>query len=381
MDALTSRERVLRTLRGEPVDRVPIFTPIPWDPRWTLERPVLTGWRAERNYQDVLRLVDQHCDATVHVGGLGNVFDRRFLLIPPEHVETASRERRGNRTIVTHRVRTPKGDLRTVYETEDGVTTTWCTEPLLKDQADAERILSVPFRFDKTDLKPYFADREKLGGRWLEECHVSTPMVSVSHMFQFEQFLEWCLAERPLIEKLIATCFERIYVKLEYLLQNGVGPCFWIGGSEQATPPMMSPKLYDDFVVRYDGQLMNLIHKHGGLVHVHCHGKVRGILDRLLAMGVNMLDPVEPPPQGDIEMGEAKAHVDGRITLMGNIEFVDLEFATPEQMDEKVRRALCDGGKEHTILYPSAVAISRLSDRYRDNAIQYIQSGLEHGRF
>jgi uroporphyrinogen-III decarboxylase len=239
----------------------------------------------------------------------------------------------------------------------------------------------VPFRFDKPDLKPFFQQRERLSERGVAQVGISTPMVSVSHLFQFGQFLEWCLSERALIEKLIATCFERICVKLEHLLQNGVGPIFWIGGSEQATPPMMSPKLYDEFVVKYDGQLMQLIHKYGGIVHVHCHGKISGIFDRLLEMGVDMLDPVEPPPQGDIEMGEAKLRADGRITLMGNIEFVDLEFATPGQIEEKVKRALCEGGLQHTILYPSATAISRLSDAHRDNAIRYIEAGVKYGRF
>jgi hypothetical protein len=66
---------------------------------------------------------------------------------------------------------------------------------------------------------------------------------------------------------------------------------------------------------------------------------------------------------------------------MGNIEFVDLEFATPGQIEEKVKRALCEGGLQHTILYPSATAISRLSDAHRDNAIRYIEAGVKYGRF
>jgi uroporphyrinogen-III decarboxylase len=183
-----------------------------------------------------------------------------------------------------------------------------------------------------------------------------------------------------MIERLIRMAFERIHEKLKYALERGAGPVFWIGGSEQATPPMMSPRLYDDLVVKYDGQLIALIHKYGQYAHVHCHGKIAGILDRLLDMGADMLDPVEPPPDGDIEIEEAKRRAAGRMTLMGNIEFRHLEFATPPEIDALVRRAL-SGPKDHLILYPSATAIARLSDRYRDNAIQYIESGVEYGAF
>jgi len=196
----------------------------------------------------------------------------------------------------------------------------------------------------------------------------------------FDQFLEWCASEFDMIDRFIRVVQERAAEKLQSALEQGAGPLFWFGGSEQATPPMMSRRLYDAFVVKYDRPLFDLVHKHGCYVHVHCHGKISGILDRLLDMGADMLDPVEPPPQGDVEMGDAKRRVRGRITLMGNVEFRDLEFAGPDEIEEKVRRAVCDGGKAHTILYPSAVGISTVGERYRDNAIRYMEAGLKYGQ-
>ena len=379
--SFSCRERILRTVRGEKVDRVPIFPPIPWNPWMLIEQRPTTGLYAEQNYQIVADLVEKHCDSFCRSRALGGMFDRRFMLIPPEHISVASREIVGDRTVVTYRVTTPKGDLRSVEETVRGIQTTYYTEPLLKDKSDVEKIFSVPFRFDKPDLKPFFDEREKIGDRAVMEVGISTPLVSTSRMLDFTQFFEWCLTERATIFKLLETHLERIYVKLEYLRQNGVGPCFWFGGSEQATPPMMSSQMYDDFVVRYDSQLFDLVHKYGGLVHVHCHGKVNTIFERIIDMGVDMLDPMEPPPDGDLEIGEAKRRANGRITLMGNIEIRDLDFATPGEIADKVKHAINDGGKKHFMLYPCATAISGLTDQYRDNAIQYIRSGLEYGTF
>ena len=142
---------------------------------------------------------------------------------------------------------------------------------------------------------------------------------------------------------------------------------------------MMGPAMYDEFMVAYDSRLMELVHQHGCLVHVHCHGKISGILDRLLGMGVDMLDPVEPPPDGDITMLEAKKRAAGRLTLLGNIEFRELEFSTPRRIDELVKRAILDGGPERVHLFPSATPIERLTPQYRDNALAYIEAGVKYG--
>ena len=374
---LTSYDRILRTVRGEPVDRVPIFPPLPWHP---LDPLPTKGWLAEPNYRAVAELVAQYCDCLCNARTLGGYFDRRFLLIPQEYIQVTAREREGSWMVVTYQVNTPQGPLRTVEKRQEGVSTVWYTEPLLKDKEDVEKLLSVPFHFDPPDLAPFFAERDRVQPRGVMQIGVSTPMVCVSRLLDFQQFLLWCAAERDTIRRLIDTVFERIYLKLEYLLQHGVGPVFWFGGSEQATPPMMSPQFYDELVVAYDSQLFDLVHRYGGYVHVHCHGKVNGVFERIIEMGADMLDPLEPPPDGDLPIAEAKRRAQGRITLMGNIEFRDLEFATPEEIDAKVREAICSERKDHFMLYPSATAISAISDRYRDNAIQYIQSGLEYGK-
>ncbi len=378
---LSSRDRILRTLRGKPTDRVPISPPIPWNVWDEIEGRNPAGWQAEDNFLRVMELVHQHCDTTVQSRTLGGLFDRSQLHCPRRYAETVSTERSGGRATVTRVLHTPRGDLRSRFATDAGVHTAWVVEPFVKDLDDVEKILSVPYEFEKPDMEAFRRETERIGDRAVMEVGISTPLVCVSHIMPFDTFLLWTVAERAAVERLIRTVFERAYEKLEYILQRGAGPLFWIGGSEQATPPMMSPRQYDEYVANYDGRLIDLIHKYGQYAHVHCHGRISRIFQRLLDKRVDALDPVEPPPDGDIEIAEAKRLAAGRMTLMGNIEFHRLEFAAPEEMDALVRRALCEGPKDHFILYPSATAISRLSDRYRDNAIRYIEAGLEYGRF
>jgi uroporphyrinogen-III decarboxylase len=237
----------------------------------------------------------------------------------------------------------------------------------------------VPFEPDLPDPEPFARERRAYGERGMVELGISTPMVCTSHLMIFHQFLEWCASERVLIIRLIEAACERICVRLEHVLKAGVIDGIWLGGSEQATPPMMSREFYDDLVVPYDGRITELVHRYGALVHVHCHGKVNGVFERMMDLGADMLDPVEPPPDGDIEIGEAKRRARRRMVLMGNIEFRHLEFATRQEIDELVRRALCEQGKAGIMLYPSATPITYMSDQLRDNCIQYIESGLKYG--
>ena len=96
-------------------------------------------------------------------------------------------------------------------------------------------------------------------------------------------------------------------------------------------------------------------------------------------MGVDSIDPVEPLPQGDIEFGDAKRRAAGRLTLFGNIEFLDMETCAPDQVEAKVRHAIEDGGKAHTVLCTSAGPHERHTAQFTANAIRYLEAGLRYG--
>ena len=393
---MTSKERILRTIKGEEVDRVPIYAPCVTgkiiNPAGILvgdqiapllmdNIPVLDEWiTQDPNYLEILKLAEKKCEKvwTYYFPGL----DRRFLLIPREFITMPKLKKKNTSLLIKYQVQTPKGNLEYVCEKRENLSTVWDRKPLLEDKKDVEKILSVPYKFQKPDVKDFFKYKNKIeqkGG--LMYIFVSTPMVCVSQLFRFEKFLMWCITEKSTIVRLIETAFERIYEQLDYLLQNGVGPIFHFGGSEQATPPMMSPEFYNEFVVKYDSKLFDLVHRYNGYVAVHCHGKVRSILNKLINMRVDLLDPIEAPPSGDIEIGEAKRKVNGRITLVGNIQYGDMELCTTKEIDEKVREAICCGGREKFILTTTEGPISPVSSRMRDNYIQLIESGYKYGRF
>ena len=74
-------------------------------------------------------------------------------------------------------------------------------------------------------------------------------------------------------------------IKLElvkHLLAQGVGPFFSMLGQEYIVPPLHGLDDFNDFNVRYDKPIIDLIHNNGGRVHIHSHGKIRTVFSGLL---------------------------------------------------------------------------------------------------
>jgi len=391
---LSSKDRLLRTIAGEPVDRVPIWPPVPWHPLAPAPRP--GTWQASSNYQDLVSLAEQHGDLLVGlgiterssapepIGASGRpafaLFERRFFLCPPDRIDVTETTRPDGSRAMEYRIRTPKGELRGRDETRAGMDTVWQIEPLVKDTEDAERLLSVPYRFDGADLSACFAGAERLGDRGLPYVWLSSPVVMVTHVIGLQRFLEWTITERRLLDRMIQAIYERVAERLQCAVDAGAGQIYRIGGCEQATPPLMSKRLFDCFVLGYERPLWQMVRKAGKIVWVHCHGKIATVLDDFVDGGVQMLDPVEPPPQGDIEIAEAKARARrGPMTLVGNIEWNALQHREPDEIEAAVQRAICDGGHQHMILGASADAISEPDERLVRNIRRFFESGLRYG--
>jgi uroporphyrinogen-III decarboxylase len=157
----------------------------------------------------------------------------------------------------------------------------------------------------------------------------------------------------------------------------GLKPIFAWVGPELCIPPLMSPRDFDEFVLPFDKPLCDLIHERGGYVWVHCHGKMGPVLERFVRMGVDVLNPIEPPPMGDITLPEAFARVGDRMGLEGNIETHDLMTATPERMRTLVRQAMEAGKGRRFILCPSSgyMEAAQPTERNIQNLLTYLDEG------
>jgi uroporphyrinogen-III decarboxylase len=179
-------------------------------------------------------------------------------------------------------------------------------------------------------------------------------MVCVGGMMTYEKFLGMTATDPELIAELTEMCRRRILDVLKTLLSKPGLDYVWMGGSEWVTPPMASPDTYDALVQEQERSIIDYVHENSeAVVHIHCHGHVRHALKRCIERNADYTEPVEPPPDGDITMAEAKAFAQGRITLGGNVETRILANESEDAVEAAVRAAF-DGGTERFVLATTA---------------------------
>ena len=355
---MNPRERLLKTIRGERADRVPL---------------VLEGFHcATRDRLDAFddgarrRIAQRIYDQTAALVDC-NSFVNRYLVTPSQFIREVSRDRAGDGVRVTSEIATPKGRLTAVTATNPQSETVWTVKYPVESLEDVEKIRSVPWEMPER-LAPPETSRlpDGFGERLVVRTGVSSPFVCAAGMMPYDYFLELCAAEPGLMKELTAQCCERILSVLEVLLGPEAIDYVWIGGCEWLTPPMGSPELYEQLVQPFEAELISRVHAAGAVAHVHCHGNVRSTLELVVARGGDYFEPVEPPPDGDITFAEAKALAAGRMTLGGNVEARILENEGPEEVERATREAF-EGGKERMVLSNTAGPISDLTPKAAAN--------------
>jgi len=309
---MNGRERILNTLTGKPVDRAPIWLRdqfnyggrFPFRTERTLDvcllDPFADQWvDQDKNMQMVWRKQREIGPDIIKEFIVPGKVCNRLLCTPPSRFRLVHDAHAGNRHRQTYELDTPKGKLTTTTVCEANISTMWQEKYLVESEEDLEKIMSVPFELEPINRVQYDTESGLLGDDGVMMMQIDTPLITVSGLMDFQEFLILCGSDPELLRTLCDMAFERVDQVVERLLAQGMGDLFRLNGSEQATPPMNSPHIYEQFVYPYEKRLAELIHSHGKLVNVHSHGKVSQNLPLMVSAGIDMVDPIEPPPAGD----------------------------------------------------------------------------------
>jgi uroporphyrinogen-III decarboxylase len=171
------------------------------------------------------------------------------------------------------------------------------------------------------------------------------------------------LCELALFTALLERFYAVLLPQVEATAAALPGRLWRIVGPEFATPPFLPPRLFRQYVNRYDTALIAAIQRHGGYARLHCHGRIGAVLDAIAEMNPDALDPIEPPPQGDVQLADVRARYGTQMVLFGNLEVSDIETLPTEQFRGRVLRALDEGtrgGGRGFVLLPSSCPYGRL---------------------
>lgn len=110
--------------------------------------------------------------------------------------------------------------------------------------------------------------------------------------------------------------------------------------------PLISLPMFRDLVAPYLREMVDHIHSLGARVLYHSCGAIARFIPDLIAMGVDVLDPIQPVTE-EMQPESLQAQFGGQIVFHGGIDMQGvLPFGTPEQVQAAVRRYAATLGAE-----------------------------------
>ncbi len=109
----------------------------------------------------------------------------------------------------------------------------------------------------------------------------------------YQEFLMSMLLDPANTNKLIDKVGRWTLSAAEEVLARGVDClvlCDDLGSSDNL---LISPELYEQWILPWHKRLAKMAHDHGAFVHLHSHGNINKILPLVISSGVDMLDPFD----------------------------------------------------------------------------------------
>ena len=358
---MTRRERLMATLRGERVDRPPVsFYEIDGSQNTQDTDPF--NIYSHPSWHPLIELTRVKTDRIVRRGVpfINTLPDPLSALTKTETVLDAQGSR-----LTTTTIRAGRRTLTQRTRRDPDIDTVWTLEHLLKDVDDAKAWLDLPEQSldGEPDTAGFLASERALGEGGIAMVDTGDPLCCAAPLFDMGQFTVVAMTEPALFHRLLERFARQIHWQTEAIAKALPGRLWRIYGPEYASPPYLPPSLFKEYVVPYDKPMVAAIQKYGGFARIHSHGRLKDILHHIAATGCVGLDPIEPPPQGDVELSFVREKVGRQMTLFGNLEASDIENLPTPQFEKKIVTAIREGTAgpgRGFVLMPSACPYGRV---------------------
>lgn len=337
------------------------------------------GWHGSRaNYREICALARERCTLLPKVFPLDRPLcmeNADLRILDEEHTDDRGnllRVRRlvgGPRPLSTEEIRS-RGDFA------------WTTR---KRWIQTDEDLAVFLEMGSLppaipDVEVVRAKEAQVGERVHPYAEVRDPFATVCEMFVTEDFYVRILTERPRIETLLSLTGERILGSIESLCRDMHSPFILrLIGAEQAVPPFMRREDFLHFEGAFYRRAAAIALRYGVPAAFHCHGPVAEIMDDVWSLGFSFMEPFEPPPRGNVSIGDALQRAAGKGVVFGGVDDVLLSTGSPAD----VRRAVegCLEQARHSdlpyVLSQSATPFfDPLTDRAKDNLLLFMERAL-----
>ena len=329
---MTGRERILRTVAGQPVDRVPLapFLHVNSIRELRQNNAVDVVSETVAVYQELgFDMIHRNCTPA---------YDD-FVIAGPDWAPEVKEEKGPDWTETTLTIRTPGGSLRRItragqlYQYESSC---FLVEPPIKSPADLDLCLRYQPPVPTVDTSDIARARRLVGEEGVIAPWAQGAFNEVAYLVRGSNILLDPLDDEGFYRAMISYFLERNLQKLRQFVAAGAD--FISLGGNEANGTCVGPAYFRDYVLDYEARLMSALHEMGGRGIYHNCGRAALLLPLLRGIGMDIYESLTPAPFGDTKLEQALEVMDG-VPLMGGVDQIEfLRKATPGEVRERVRQ-------------------------------------------
>ena len=142
--------------------------------------------------------------------------------------------------------------------------------------------------------------------------------------------------------------------------------------------PLISQEHFREYVLPYLKKAVDITHEGGSYLIKHTDGKLWKIIDDIIGVGIDALDPIEPLAEMDI--GKVKSKYGDKICVVGNIDCgMLLPMGTKEEVREAVKETIAKAAPGGGYIMASSNSIHSAVDP--ENYKAMIKAARKYGRY
>jgi uroporphyrinogen-III decarboxylase len=367
---ITNRERMLATIDGEMIDYVPSWTSSFFNPATVQRLMPVDLWAEEfdrfstdgqtafaafnEQILDKLIAFNRHIDrAVAGVGRGGNVFGHggpgEFVGIVVEETsdyqiiefETGAKAKLNFQPHFYHHFDMPVQDLGDLETLE-------LPDPQALHRWDG-------FRRDVAYLKARGEYTVGYLNGFFSSCHY--------YFCDYQEFMMALAVNQELVERLVARLGQWNLEAARMMCEAGVDCISLADDLGSSGSLLFSPELYDRFFFPWHRALCDLAHSYRVHVHLHSHGNIMPILDRIVETGIDMLNPLDQTE--GMDLAGIKDRYGDRLTLVGGLDnfFFDQELPEIERRLQQAVEIGSQGGR-FILLEPGGIPETISREKY-----------------
>jgi uroporphyrinogen decarboxylase len=318
---MTGRERLLRSLNQQPVDRMPVspFIHVNFVREFFKDRdldPIEPTIEVYRHFG--FDLMHRNCSVE---------YDHLTEVQTPQWTASVDKAREGRDETVTTVVKTPEGEIRRVratrwtceYDAESAI-----VEFPIKTPQDLALCKKYMPPVGRLDTSPLCRAKKLVGDTGIIAPWIQGVFNEVSFWYRkLDDLIMDALLQPDFYQDLMTFCLDRVLRLVEQYIAADVDVLS--AGGNIANGKLVGREFFAQHIAPYERQLIEFIQERGKVLLYHNCGYARRLLTIYPSLGMKAYESLTPPPFGDTPIAEAFSRFDpAKTTLLGNIDQIDL---------------------------------------------------------